>query len=79
MDLHYTCGHCTPVARNSLHLTAEGKGEKEENFYPKITGAKSRPNRPFPSSPRPPFQSEAKFILKLELITITKISHLASL
>ena len=46
-------------------------------------------NRPFPSSPQPPFQSEAKcevchenqflFILKLELITITKITHLDSL
>ena len=47
-------------------------------------------NRPFPSSPPPPFQSEAKcevfvmknqfsFILKLDLITITKISHLDSL
>ena len=46
-------------------------------------------NRPFPSSTQPPFQSEAKcelcyenqflFILKLELITITKISHLDSL
>ena len=40
--------------------------------------------RPFPSSPQPPFQIEAKcevcyenqfsFILKLELIAITKIS-----
>ena len=38
MDLHYTCGHCSPVARNSLHLTAEGRGEKEEKLYPKITG-----------------------------------------
>ena len=46
-------------------------------------------NRPFPSSPRPPFPSEAKsevchesqfsFILKLELIIITKISLLDSL
>ena len=46
-------------------------------------------NRPFPSSSQPPFQSEAKcevcyenqfsFILKLELIIITKISHLDSL
>ena len=46
-------------------------------------------NRPFPSLPQPPFQSEAKsevcyknqfsFTLKLELITITKISHLDSL
>ena len=46
--------------------------------------------KPFPSSPQPPFQSEANckvfvmknqfsFILKLELITITKISHLDSL
>ena len=45
--------------------------------------------RPFPSSPQPPFQSEAKcevcyknqlsFILKMELITVTKISHLDSL
>ena len=41
-------------------------------------------NRPFPSSSQPPFQSEAKcknqfsFKLKLELITITKISHLDS-
>ena len=44
---------------------------------------------PFPSSSQPPFQSEAKcefcyenqfsFILKLELIIITKISHLDSL
>ena len=33
-------------------------------------------NRPFPSSPQPPFKA---FILKLELITITKISHLDSL
>ena len=47
-------------------------------------------NRPFPSSPQPPFQSEANcevfvmndqflFILKLEVITITRISHLDSL
>ena len=42
-------------------------------------------NRPFPSSPHPPFQSEAKcenqfsFILKLQLIIITKISHLVRL
>ena len=45
-------------------------------------------DRPLPNSPQPPFQSEAKcevcyenqfsFILKLELITITKISHLDS-
>ena len=50
-----------------------------------------RLNRPFPSSPQPPFQSEAKcevfvmkisfhFIqLKLKLIIITKVSHLDSL
>ena len=46
-------------------------------------------NRPFPNSPQPPFQSEAKcevchenqfsFSLKLELLIITKISHLDSL
>ena len=46
-------------------------------------------NRPFPSSPEPPFQSEAKwevcyenqfsFILKVELIILTKISYLDSL
>ena len=42
-------------------------------------------NRPFQTSSQPPFQSEAKcgdqfsFILKLELITITKITHLDSL
>ena len=69
MDLHYTCGHCSPVARNSLHLRAEGKGKKEENFYPKITGAESRPNWPFLSSPRPPFQSKAikcqVFVMKI--------------
>ena len=45
--------------------------------------------RPFPSSPQPPFQSEAmceacyenqfSFILKLELIIIIKVSHLDSL
>ena len=42
----------------------------------------SRINRPFPSSPQPSFQIEAKcedLKLKLELITITKISHLDSL
>ena len=48
-----------------------------------------RANRPFQSSPQPLFQSEAKcevccenqfsFILKLELIIITKVSHLDSL
>ena len=48
-------------------------------------------NRPFPSSSQPPFQSEAKcedfvikisfhlYVLKLELIIMTKISHLDSL
>ena len=76
MDLHYTCGHCSPVAQTSLHLTAEGNGEKEEKFYSKITGAKSRPNRPFPSSPRPPFQSEAKcevFVMKQKFGFIKRV------
>ncbi|KAK2554305.1 hypothetical protein P5673_024314 [Acropora cervicornis] len=48
----------------------------------KREGHRSSYNRPFPSSPQPPFQSEAEcevFILKVELFTITKILHLDSL
>ena len=58
-------------------------------FHLHADESNSQYNRPFPSSYQPPFQSEAKckdcyenqfsFILKLELITMTKISHLDSL
>ena len=85
--------------RKSLHSlnafkTAEQKGEKLTNNNYNINKKKVLMsgllcNTPFPSSPQPPFESNAKckvcyenqfsLIMKLELITITKTSHLDSL
>jgi len=73
--------------------TAEQKGEKQTNNNNNMNKKKVLMsgllfNRPFPSSTQPSFESKAKckvcyenqfsFIMKLELITITKISHLDS-
>ena len=84
MDLRYTCGHCSPVARNSLHL-GRGRERKRKNFIQKLLVPNLVPIGHFlvhlglhfkARLSAKSYENQFSFILKLEPITIRKISHL---
>ena len=90
LSFTFIYNHLTSSIIINMHLPLPSFTLINLHHYPLAFIFYHLPYRPFPSSPQPPFQSEAKcevffyenqfsFILKLELITIKKISHLDSL